>query len=448
MKHLFILVLFFWVNVAAQKTTPNYVAQIEPFTFAQSRVMMHDVVNPPAACRYYAYGMLGAYAIVAQQNKTIPKTEAFIKNFTAVTFKPITPYYNYKIAALYCILETGKLMLPSGYMIQDDENEFVKQLLLQKVPQASIDASVAVAKDVATQIINFSKADGYNKLSARVRYTPQKGEEYYYPTPPLYLDAIEPNWKTIRPLYLDSASQFKPVPPTKFSKDSSSAFYKLAKEVYDFGAHPTQEQLAIASFWDCNPFAVQTSGHMAIGYKKISPGGHWMGIGNIAAIKAKLNFDQYIAMETYLATAMMDAFISCWEEKYRSNRIRPETYIVRYIDDKWQPLLQTPPFPEYTSGHSVLSTAAAAVLTYLLGDHFAYTDNSEHMFDLADRHFKSFYHAASEASISRIYGGIHYRDAVEAGQTEGKYLGEFVVKQLQSAGLMPFKNGKKPLLRP
>jgi len=229
------------------------------------------------------------------------------------------------------------------------------------------------------------------------------------------------------------------LPPVAFSKDSNSSFYKQALEVYDAVKHPKKDEVAIAAFWDCNPFAVETAGHMSIGFKKISPGGHWMSIGTIAAQNAKLDFDHTIVVETYLASTLMDAFISCWDEKYRSNRIRPETYINHYIDARWQPLLQTPPFPEYTSGHSVISTAAAQVLTYLFGDNFHFTDNSEALFELPDRSFTSFNQAAAEAAISRMYGGIHYRDAVENGQAEGRKIGEYVVAKLAKAGVKPIK---------
>jgi hypothetical protein len=240
-------------------------------------------------------------------------------------------------------------------------------------------------------------------------------------------------------LLIDSCNQFPPKPPVEFSKDSTSNFYKLAKEVYDVSIQPTQEQLNIASFWDCNPFVVATSGHMSIGFKKISPGGHWMNIAGIAAQQARLNFSASITAQMLVGITIHDAFISCWDEKYRSNRIRPETYINRYINIKWQPLLQTPPFPEYTSGHSVVSTATAEVLTYLFGEKFTYTDNSEEMFEIPARTFTSFKQAAAEAAVSRLYGGIHYRDAIENGQQQGRNVGSFIVDRLRSAGLKPVK---------
>jgi hypothetical protein len=132
----------------------------------------------------------------------------------------------------------------------------------------------------------------------------------------------------------------------------------------------------------------------------------------------------------FASIALVDAFIICWDEKYRSNRIRPESYINKYMDLHWQPLLQTPPFPEYTSGHSVISTAAAEVLSYFLGDHFSYTDNSEELFEIPERTFPSFRDAAQEAAISRLYGGIHFRDAIENGQKQGAALGKWVVEKM------------------
>lgn len=131
-----------------------------------------------------------------------------------------------------------------------------------------------------------------------------------------------------------------------------------------------------------------------------------------------------------VALTLHDAFISCWEEKYSSDRIRPEAAINKMMDPTWRPLLQTPPFPEYTSGHSAASSSCSVVLTYLLGDNFSYTDNSEVYFGLPERHFKSFYEASNEAAISRLYGGIHFRDACEHGVTQGRRVGQHALNTM------------------
>ncbi|WP_153797379.1 vanadium-dependent haloperoxidase [Foetidibacter luteolus] len=432
--------LFILLLIAAQlPAQKNFKAaeQIKPAVFSLSMVMMHDVVNPPAASRYYAYCLMGAYEIACLQDPKMIPLSRLVKSFPQVTLTAPKESYNYQAAAVYCIYETGRLMLPSGFTLEQEQDKYIRLLRKNKLPQKVIEQSVAVAKEVAQQVAGFSKKDNYNRLSARLRYTPVKGDAYWYPTPPAYMEAVEPNWKTVKPLLIDSCNEFIPIPPVTFSKDTASEFYKLGKEVYDVSLKPTQEQLNIAGFWDCNPFAVSSSGHMALGFKKISPGGHWMNITSIAAEKAALDFNKSIAALTIEGAVLMDAFISCWDEKYRSNRIRPETYINRYINPKWQPLLQTPPFPEYTSGHSVISTASAEVLTYLFGDNFTYTDNSEEMFELAPRSFSSFRHAANEAAISRLYGGIHYRDAIENGQQQGRAIGNHIVTKIKQAGVTP-----------
>ncbi len=422
---------------AQKKVDDKFAGFIQSHVFSLSKVMMHDVVNPPAASRYYAYCLLGAYEIVSQNNASVSKAFRFIKNYKELSLNNDTKAYDYKIAALFCILETGKQLLPSGYLLQEEEDNFIEQLRKGKIPQDVIDSSFSIAQEVVAHIIKFSRADHYNHLSARIRYTPLKGDGYWYPTPPMYMEAVEPNWKIVRPLVIDSCNEFIPPRPVPYNRDSSSEFYKLAKEVYDISIAATPEQIEIASFWDCNPFAVATSGHLSLGFKRISPGGHWMNIAGIVSTKASLYFDHHIMLQTFVAITLMDAFISCWDEKYRSNRIRPETFINRYIDVKWQPLLQTPPFPEYPSGHSVISTASAEVLTYLLGDGFSFVDDSEMMFDISPRLFTSFRQAAEEAAISRLYGGIHFRDAIINGQEVGKSIGNKIIAKLKAAGIGP-----------
>lgn len=441
MKRIFIFCLLWSPLVHAQKAGRVADAELQDYlrssVFALTMVMVHDVVNPPAASRYYSYATIGAYDIVAQNDSTLPGPSRFIRHYPTAYISVAAREYDYRIAALYCILETGRLMLPSGATLQEKEDKFLQSLRKKKVPAALLARSVAVASEVAAQIVSWSKTDNYNKLSTLLRYTPLKEEGHWYPTPPAYIEAVEPHWNTIRPMVIDSSTQFPAPPLTKFSKDTGSAMYKLVKEVYDISKQLTPEQRAIAGFWDCNPFAVNTSGHMMIGYKKISPGGHWMDITGITTRQAGLEIGASILVHAVVAVTLMDAFISCWEEKYQSSRIRPETYINKYMDVRWQPVLQTPPFPEYTSGHSVISTASAEVLSYLLGDHFSYTDNTEELWDISPRHFNSFREAAEEAAISRLYGGIHYRDAITGGQVEGRMLGQTITERLRAAGIKP-----------
>jgi len=187
----------------------------------------------------------------------------------------------------------------------------------------------------------------------------------------------------------------------------------------------------IADFWDCNPFKMNVNGHVMFASKKISPGGHWINIIKLVCEQKSLSTTKSLQVYAYTAIAMADAFISCWDEKYRSLLIRPETYINQYIDANWMPVLQTPPFPEYTSGHSIVSNTAAVMLENLLGKNFAYTDSTENEFGIAARSFSSFAQAADEAAISRFYGGIHYMSAITTGSEKGKRIGEFVWGKLR-----------------
>jgi membrane-associated phospholipid phosphatase len=215
------------------------------------------------------------------------------------------------------------------------------------------------------------------------------------------------------------------IEPVKYSEDKSSEFYQLSKEVFTVGQSEANQK--IAAFWDCNPFALSENGHLLIAMKKISPGAHWMGIAGIACEKKKLPFGKSLLVRTALSAGLMDAFWICWKRKYQTNRIRPETAIRQLIDPTWKPFLQTPPFPEYPSGHSTVSTTASIILTHFFGENFDYVDTVEMRYGIDARPFKSFKLAAEEAAISRLYGGIHFMDGITAGQQQGRLLGEYLV---------------------
>ncbi len=418
--------------VAAQ--TPRPAERLNPSKAldAINLTMVHDVISPPAAARYYAYCALGAYSIVAARTtQGLPATQHLIKGFTAdLRLDTVRARYDYQVAAYYSMLETARLLLPSGENLAEEEASFLQELEKKGLAPGVLSQSVRVGRLAAAAVVRFSKTDHYAQLSALKRYTPLRAEGNWYPTPPAYLEAVEPNWKTIRPLVIDSASQFRPVAPCAFSKDSASAFYREARAVYRASKQLTDEQRQIAQFWDCNPFAVNTAGHMAIGFKKISPGGHWMNIAALVARQQRVGFDKTAYVLCVEGLTLMDAFISTWDAKYATNRIRPETYLNKYVDVKWQPLLQTPPFPEYTSGHAVVSNASAEVLTYLLGDKIAYVDDTEIPFGSGQRPFTSFRQAAAEASVSRFYGGIHYMDSVTGGNAQGRQIGRYIVAKI------------------
>ncbi len=428
-----IVLLLITENVFSQKQTRNQqeVQLLADNVFHLSEVMLHDVAAPVTASRFYAYAMIGAYEAIHYGTGRLANLNEKLN--TNPEIQPPTPpnNFNASLTSNYALLQVGRFIMPSGSMLEEKQKTLVTYFKKKKkLSESDIRDNIRYAEEIANAVLAYARTDGYNKLSTYTRYTPSKKEGYWYPTPPEYMGAVEPQWKTIRAFFLDSATQFAPPPPVAYSKDSTSEFYKLMLEVYQAKNNITKEQLDIANFWDCNPFAVDYSGHMAIGLKKISPAGHWMGITSIACKKANISLDSAILIHSVVALTLHDAFISCWQEKYFSDRIRPESAINILIDPTWRPVLQTPPFPEYTSGHSVASASVAVVLTYLLGDNFSFLDTSEMYFGIPAREFKSFYQAADEAAISRLYGGIHFRDACENGVMQGKQIGQFVLSNM------------------
>jgi hypothetical protein len=392
-----------------------------------SDIMVHDVTNPPLAARFFAYAFLSGYEVISQNNPTVKNMRAILNEYPSIV-KPNIEKYDYQLAALLATIETASRIQPSGKQLQSLKERFLSQAE-ENFDEETITGSINYAAAITDQVLKYARDDGYRSFSDYPRYTPLNEEGCWFPTPPGYIAAIEPYFGKLRPFFLDSGSQFIPPLPAPFSKNKSSAFYVLMDSVYQKGKHLTSEQQEIAAFWDCNPFALADQGHLKVGIKKISPGAHWMGIAGIACTQQFLSFDSSMIVHSLLALTLTDAFISCWDEKYRSNRIRPETAIRQYIDPEWKPLLQTPPFPEYLSGHSVISGASAEVLSHFFGNTFAYRDSVEQDFGLPPRQFQSFRQAASEAAISRYYGGIHFMDANTNGLQQGEKIGKYIISK-------------------
>ena len=403
-----------------------------------TEVMIHDIFSPPVASRIFAYPNIAAYEIVALHNKEYKSLVGQVTDLTPIP-KPVgdTPI-NYRMAALIAHMEISKRLIFSEDRIEVFRDSLYANWQDSNMTQFINSKEYGLA--VAQHVVDWLNKDNYKQTRTMPKFTINTDNtSRWQPTPPAYMDGLEPHWSKIRPFVMDSADQFKPIPPPPFSMEKDSDFYREVKEVYDIGKEiavkgDSSEEMAIARFWDCNPYVSVTRGHLMFATKKITPGAHWIGIAKIACEKSKADFDETVFAYTKTSMAIADGFISCWDEKYRSNLIRPETVINQYMDENWQPVLQTPPFPEYTSGHSVVSGAAATVLTSIFGDNFSFDDDTETPFGLPVRSFSSFNQAADEAAISRMYGGIHYRAAVEVGVKQGRELGKFIVDKLQMKG--------------
>lgn len=411
------------VRQSNKEATPLYKSQQ-----LLTDVIVHDIFSPPVASRIYAYAHIAAYeALAADPSANLPPLGKLLKGFPKIQYsKQADPV----LVALEAFRLTGRQLVFSESMFSDSMQALIQRVAKKRKAQKNVAGSLLAGQQVADSVLSWAAKDNYKETRSIRRYQLKKSPGSWLPTPPGYMAAIEPNWKLMRSVTMDSAAQFRPQQVTSFSTEKESAFYKEAMEVYTTGTNLTEEQRAVAAFWDCNPFHLTMQGHLNYATKKISPGGHWMQIAGLASSMRRQSIEEAARSYTVTAIAVYDAFISCWEEKYNSQLIRPETYINSHIDESWRPILQTPPFPEYPSGHSVVSGAAATVLTYLYGENFAFVDNTERPYGLPDRSFLSFKAACEEAAISRLYGGIHYRPAIENGVEQGKKVGLCVLRRL------------------
>lgn len=412
-------------------TTEQYHASIDNVV----QIMIHDIFSPPVASRIFVYPNIAAYEVIAQNNKNYTSLQHQLKGLDSIPKLDPKSGVNLKVAALVAHMDVSKQLVFSEQLVEKFRDSLYKKWKAENSKEFEVSKEYGLK--VAERIKKWMGKDNYKQTRTMPKFSvfaSQPGR--WQPTPPAYMDAVEPHWGEIRTLVLDSASQFKPIPALAFSLDKSSPFYKQIIEVYNISLEIKKkgdscDEIKMAQFWDCNPYVSVNQGHMMFAKKKISPGAHWMGITKIACKKSNADFDRTVFAYTKTSIGMFEAFISCWDEKYRSNVVRPETIINQHIDENWKPALQTPPFPEYTSGHSVVSTVSATILTSIFGDNFAFVDNSELPFGLPNRSFKSFEEASKEAAMSRFYGGIHYRASIENGMIEGKQIGDFVVKKLK-----------------
>ncbi|CAN5132331.1 hypothetical protein BH11BAC6_BH11BAC6_12040 [soil metagenome] len=425
------------IVLASCADNKDYIKEMhDPLLYCKTVKKLNDIVlennfPPMIASRNYAYANIAAYEVIAAGDSNYISLSGQIKHLPPMPKPSKEDKIDFHFAALLAFCKVGNAVtFPEGSM-----DTYVTELKTKAkdagMPADIFDASVAYGNKIADSILSWSKKDHYAQTRSSNKFTVTDEDGRWVPTPPMYAQAMEPHWMEIRPMVLDSASEFKPVRPPKYDPlNKASYYYKALMLVKNTVDSLTDEQKFIADFWDDNPFKLNVTGHVMYGTKKFSPGGHWMNIVGIIASKKNAGFSETVYAYAKTSIALYDAFISCWDEKYRSNYIRPETVINKYYDPEWVTYIQTPPFPEYTSGHAVISAAAAEVMTDVFGDNISYTDTSETAFGIPPRTFSSVRKAAEEAAISRVYGGIHYKHSCDIGNEEGKLVGQLVIQRL------------------
>jgi len=398
-------------------------------------IIIEDSFSPAVAARIYAYSNIAAYEAACHG---FPECRSLAGRLNLLTEGPRPEEgkrYDWRVV-MVSAYSTAVHNLLYGWRISDSIGAAqMAELKGSGIDPDILERSTKYGEAVAGHILAWAGTDGYKQILAREQYTIPKFPGAWEPTPPEFGRPVDPFINTVRPLTFDSVAQFKPTPVTEFSTDPNSEFFKQVMEVYDISRRLTDDQKVVARYWDCNPIHTLYKGHLVYHERMISPGGHWINItANICRVK-KLPMMESLEASTLVSIGLFDAFLSAFDEKYRSNSIRPVTYINRYIDSTWQPYLQTPPFPEYTSAHSTISAAAATILTKLFGE-MEFSDDTEVRFGLPVRTFDNFMDAAREVTWSRVYGGIHYKRSCMEGTKMGEQIGNHVFGHVGTSTLV------------
>ena len=395
-------------------------------------LVLGENLTPPAAARTYAYTAIAMYEAAVRGMPAHRSLAGQLRHLTPAAPRPLAPPIDWPAAVVASAAAVLRQVLPfagkaTRGQLDAAETDALARRRTAGVPARSLLASVEHGRAVAGHLGRWIARDGHAGTVGRP-YTPPTGRpELWESTPPNFRPAIEPYWSEVRPMVLRRPDEVVPVPPVPFSADPGSAFHEQAMAVYRQSAVNTDEDRAIARFWTDNPGSFTPPAGTPTGL----PAGHWMLIATQALALRGARLDTAVETLAMTGIALHDAFLNCWTWKYRYNLLRPVTYINRYIDQAWSTFVNSPQFPEHTSGHSVASPAAAAVLTARLGT-FPFTDRSHDARGHVPRTFASFGHAAREAARSRLYGGIHYPHAIDAGFTQGEQIGALVLQRVRT----------------
>jgi hypothetical protein len=428
-RNLIMLVFLFMASFHAYAGRENYLVRCNQKLV---EVVMEDLFTPVVASRVNAYPNLAAYAVLSQKGKMLEPLEGKLNQFEKIS-APVKKV-DLSLSALFAFTTTAKKLVYSEYMFdQFEAAESGIWLKSNKNDTMLLRLSMEYGRQVAQEIIVWMKKDIYDYTRTLTRYVITDSSGAWIPTGPGYANALEPNWPLMRSFVFDSANAVNAIPNVKYSEDKNSEYYQNAFSLYQQSQNLDTNKRLIAWYWDNNPNILKSDGHVNYFIHKVSPGGHWIRIA-CQAVKNR-NLDEFKSAEvfTFLALGIYEGFLSCWTEKYKSNAMRPETYINRLISPQWKSYIETPPFPEYTSGHSVVSSASSTILSGLIKQPYAFTDSSEMYLNMPPRRFKSFREASNEASISRFYGGIHFMPSLTNGIIQGNAVGNFILSRFKKS---------------
>lgn len=408
---------------AAERPAPQEI--LRDWYYLMNELVRHTATySPPVASRSFGYLGVTAFEAAVGGSDRLVSLVGQLNAFESVPAREAGAVYDEAIvisaamsdAIMFYFGNTG----PTGLRAIRTAQTKWRARVVEGVAEDVVARSEAFGKAMAASIHEWSLGDGgavVDNMGFPDGWDLPKGEDKWVPTNPIKQQQypLLPNWGSNRTFAIpDGAACATPGHPP-YGTTPDTQFYKEALEVYDAVRNATPETVAMARFWSDDPMLSMT------------PPGHWVSIAQQVAERADLPLEENVDLLARMGIAMSDAFVGCWRAKYAYNLIRPITYIRRVIDPKWEPILNTPPFPEYPSGHSTVSGAMDAVLTGFFGDGYAFEDNTGSPDGRNPRHFRSFSEAAEEAGISRLYGGIHFHSAIVDGLTQGRCIGGYAV---------------------
>ncbi len=469
------LVLLLPLAGCTPRLPPADVGYVSRWTATHYALARAERLNPPAASRWSAYAAIGLYEGWAAFSDSLRSLAGQLNGLDSLPKPPLRQQYDPAIVAMEAqavvlldFYKTGFASTTVAIRILHDS--LVDARRTAGVPQGVLDRSVLYGGQLGQAILAWAATDQFRETRGKTIELKQ-GPQYWVPTAteadyrvqnlsaqtdmiefdnptaaartgqtsdralvinrpkPLgaslvpgvnITKAVEPYWGTLRPFALQSADSCSATPPYTFATDKRSPFYQIVDSVYQKSLHLTPEEKQIAFFWADNPGETGT------------PAGHWLGIISQLAVQRKLSPERAVEAYVVSAIAMADAFIVCWRLKYEISLLRPVTYIKRYIDPNWSPLLLTPPFPEFASGHAIQSAATAEVLTALLGDSTSFEDATHVTLGHPPRHFNSFREAAAQVALSRFLGGIHYMSSNLIGAEQGRCIARTILARVHT----------------
>ena len=379
--------------------------------------------SPPVASRALAYLGLALYESVVPGMPERSSLAGQLNELSSLPWAQPDEPLHWPTVANASMATMTRMMFPTATAENKARIDLLERSLPLKYPPdfdaAAIgpeigNRSESFGKLMAMALMTWARTDGGHEAwgplrRGRENYVPPSGAGQWSATPPAFAAPLLPYWGSNRTFVLTSADDCPAPPPPAYSEAPGSAFYKEGQEVHRIANAATQEQRQFALYWADDPGKTPT------------PAGHWVFIATDLLKVRKASLADAAEAYVRLNLAMADAFIANWATKYQVNLLRPATYVQLVIDSNWVPtLMHTPPFPEYPSGHSGQSSAAAAVLAASFGADTGFTDNTHNDRGWGPRTFKNFKAAADEAALSRLYAGIHFRSSVEGGQVQGQ----------------------------